>query len=127
MGGMGQRDGVSVELGRNDDHGPVPIAFRLASGRERNVGRRKLIVGVSLVLLLTAWLGMAVYRRSVARRAANETIMSYPAAVRAKVPQPGGPTLDVRVPLVPVLLNPFNPKPRAYLYSGDFVVGEVSY
>jgi hypothetical protein len=91
------------------------------------VRRRKLVVGVSLVLLLAAWVGMAVYRTSVARRAAYETVMRYPAANLAKLIPPGAAAPDVRVPLIPMLLNPFKAKPRAYLYSGDFVVAEVSY
>jgi len=89
--------------------------------------RRRSLIVLTVILFLAGWGGAAVYRVHDVRTRAYQTIMSYPPAERAKMIAPGSDGPDVRVPLLPLLLNPFKAKPHAYLYSGDFVMGEVNY
>ena len=88
--------------------------------------RRTLILSVVVVLLAT-WVGAAVYRTNDAQGKAYRVVMAYPPAERAKMVAPGASGPDVRVPLMQLMLNPFKSKPRAYLFSGDFVLAEVTY
>jgi len=86
---------------------------------------RKLLV--IFLLFLIVWVSVAFYRANSAQKHAYQMVMSYPPAQRAKYIAHGETTPDDRVPLMPLLLNPFKPKPRAYLFSGDFLLAEVTY
>jgi len=88
--------------------------------------RRRHVIA-TVVVLLGVWIGSAVYRTNNARSQATAVVMSYPVAERGKLIAPGATAPDVRVPLMQLLLNPFKSKPKAYLFSGEFVLGEIAY
>lgn len=89
--------------------------------------RRSALIILAVILFLAVWVGTAVFRTHDVRTRAYQAIMAYPPVERAKMIAPGSNGPDVRVPLFPLLLNPFKAKPHAYLYSGDLVTGEVIY
>lgn len=93
---------------------------------EPRTRRRTLIIAIA-ILLLAVWVGAAFYRAHDVQSRAYRAIMAYPPAERAKMIAPGSNGPDVRVPVVPLLLNPFQTKPHAYLYLDNSVKAEVTY
>jgi hypothetical protein len=71
---------------------------------------------------MSVWVGIGIYRiHDVRERAIREL------AKGLLKPDDSNTNLNVRVPMFPILINPFKAKPHAYLYSGDFLVGEITY
>jgi len=87
--------------------------------------KKAIVVGLALV---SAWVGTAFYRMRQVQSRALAVVMSYPPEARDALTGPGGwQDLDVRVPLVPLLINPFKVKPRAYVFRNEIVEAEVNY
>lgn len=67
----------------------------------------------ALALVSVAWIAAAIWRQSSVRQMAD-------AAVSLSNPNP-----DIRVPLVPLLLNPFRADPKVYLFENGQVAGQI--
>lgn len=93
---------------------------------EVRMRRRPLLIAI-VILLLAVWVGAAFYRAHDVQSRAYRAIMASPPAEREKMIAPGSTSPDVRVPVVPLLLNPFKAKPHAYLYLDNSVKAEVTY
>lgn len=70
-------------------------------------------ISIVVAVALAAWVGAAFYRQARIRSEVLRRIGSNYAGH------------DVRVPIVPLLKNPFRSDPKVYLFQGDMVVGQI--
>jgi hypothetical protein len=75
------------------------------------------------VFLVLGWLSVAVTRQQLIAAHVERSLGINRSGVFSGTVAPGQRT--VRVPLIPLMLNPFQRHPRVYLMQGDFPVAEV--
>lgn len=84
---------------------------------------RKIRLLLLALLLMFVWISVAVVRQQWTESSLSTAFgLTKPALISSSI-KPGQRT--VYVPLVPLLLNPFQPRPKAYLMVGDFVGAQI--
>ena len=74
---------------------------------------RSKLVTIALAIAMVAWIAAALSRRARVRaEALSQAELNFP-------------NPDVRVPLLPLLVNPFRSHAKAYLFQDDMAVAEI--